>query len=125
MPTVLTDLRGSGGSPALSPRATAPSRLYGRSPLELLPPPQVNTDPQCSWSAVRFSPGCLSEVLGRRGFRVLPVAHPAEALSILRAVPGIRVVVTDAGFRSGDLSGLQLAPSGPHEVERSGRDRLQ
>jgi DNA-binding NarL/FixJ family response regulator len=43
------------------------------------------------------------------GLRVIPVAHPAEALSILKTVPGIRAVVTDAVFTSGDLSGLQLA----------------
>jgi DNA-binding NarL/FixJ family response regulator len=47
--------------------------------------------------------------LADAGFRVLPVTCPAEALTILRAVKGIRVVVTDAVFTSGDLSGLQLA----------------
>jgi DNA-binding NarL/FixJ family response regulator len=51
----------------------------------------------------------LARSLADAGFRVLPVAHPAEALSILKAVPGIRAVVTDAVFTSGDLSGLQLA----------------
>ncbi len=51
----------------------------------------------------------LARSLQEAGLRVIPVAHTAEALSVLEAVPGIRTVITDAAFSSGDLSGLQLA----------------
>jgi DNA-binding NarL/FixJ family response regulator len=48
-------------------------------------------------------------MLDFNGFQVIPVANADEALEVLSAVPGVRVVVTDVKLASSSMDGFALA----------------